>query len=670
MSIDISQFHQTFFEESREGLDLMESSLLQLDVGAADPETVNSIFRAAHSIKGGAGTFGFTAVSEFTHLVETLLDQMRSGERAVTREIVDLLLASVDVLRAMLQAAQEGGDVDPGRVAEVQDALARALDAGPAVPATGGAELAHPATDKAYVIRFKPHADMLRTGNDPVRIFRELATVGHLRVEVDADALPSLEALDPEAAYLGWTLRLENCGDEAAVRAAFEWVEDECELEIKAATGTAQTARAGADGSSGRAAASTEPRAGSIRVDIGKVDAIINLVGELVITQSMLGQIGAAFEDSEHAGSELIEKLHEGLAQLERNTRELQESVMQIRMLPISFAFSRFPRLVRDLSAKLGKQVELQVFGEQTELDKTVMERIGDPLVHLVRNALDHGIEPPEVRRAAGKPETGVIRLNAYHKSGNIVIEISDDGAGLDEEKILAKAQRSGLVSDEAELDKAEIYKLIFEPGFSTAENVSDISGRGVGMDVVMKNIRALGGRVEVESELGRGTTFTVRLPLTLSILDGQLVKVDGQIYVIPLVSIVESLQIERDRVMKVAGRAEVYRLRDDYLPVVCLRDAFGADGRRPALDDALMVVVEGDGRKVGLVVDDLLAQQQVVIKSLETNFRRVPGMSGATILGDGTVALILDIGELVAITGSTGPGKESPAAGDSSKAA
>ncbi len=669
MSIDISQFHQTFFEESREGLDLMESSLLQLDVGAADPETVNSIFRAAHSIKGGAGTFGFTAVSEFTHLVETLLDQMRSGERAVTREIVDLLLASVDVLRDMLQAAQEGGDVDPARVAEVQDALARALGAGQAAPATGGADSARPAMGKTYVIRFKPHADMLRTGNDPVRIFRELATLGHLCVEVDAEALPGLEALDPEAAYLGWTLRLEHCDDEAAVRAAFEWVEDECELEIAAAD-AAQAARPGTEGRSGRAAASTEPKAGSIRVDIGKVDAIINLVGELVITQSMLGQIGAAFEDGEHAGSELIEKLHEGLAQLERNTRELQESVMQIRMLPISFSFSRFPRLVRDLSAKLGKQVELQVFGEQTELDKTVMERIGDPLVHLVRNALDHGIEPPEVRRAAGKPETGVISLNAYHKSGNIVIEIADDGAGLDEEKILAKARHSGLVSDEAELDKAEIYKLIFEPGFSTAENVSDISGRGVGMDVVMKNIRALGGRVEVESEPGRGTTFTVRLPLTLSILDGQLVKVDGQIYVIPLVSIVESLQIERERVMKVAGRAEVYRLRDDYLPVVCLRDAFGAAGRRPELDDALMVVVEGDGRKVGLVVDDLLAQQQVVIKSLETNFRRVPGMSGATILGDGTVALILDIGELVAITGSAGPGNGSAAAGNSSEAA
>jgi len=361
-----------------------------------------------------------------------------------------------------------------------------------------------------------------------------------------------------------------------------------------------------------------------------------------VITQSMLSQQSKRLELHRHP------KLIDGLAQLERNTRELQESVMRIRMLPISFAFNRFPRIVRDLSQQLGKKIELKMTGETTELDKTVMEKIGDPLVHLVRNSLDHGLEKPEVRRAAGKSETGTLHLNAYHQSGNIVIEIIDDGAGLPKDKILKKAKERGLIGDERNLPDEKIYELIFMPGFSTAEKVTDVSGRGVGMDVVRKNIKSLGGTVEIASKEGQGTTITIRLPLTLAILDGQSVRIGDENYIIPLVSIVESIKIREDMVNIVAGKAEVIRLRDEYMPVLRLYQIFGTEPRTTDLLEGLLVVVEGEGMKTGLFVDELLGQQQVVIKSLETNFKRVDSISGATILGDGTVALILDIPGLI----------------------
>ena len=377
----------------------------------------------------------------------------------------------------------------------------------------------------------------------------------------------------------------------------------------------------------------------SIRVGIDKLDGIINLVGELVITQASLGRYRQAFDVSE------VESLHTSLAQLERNTRELQESVMQMRMLPISFAFNRFSRLVHDLSAKFGKQVELEIHGEQTELDKTVLEKIADPLVHLVRNALDHGLETPEVRRTAGKPEIGRLRLDAYHAGGNIVIEVADDGAGLAREKIFEQALERGLVGAEDEMPEAQIHRLIFQPGFSTAEQVSDVSGRGVGMDVVRRNIEDLGGAVDVESEQGKGTTFTIRLPLTLAILDGQLVRVGGEIYIISLTSIVESLQAEERLVNTVAGQAEVYTVRGHYIPIIRLHEAFGVEHDGNA---QMLVIVESDDQRVGLLVDELLDQQQVVIKSLETNFQRVDALAAASILGDGAVALILDVPGLV----------------------
>ena len=383
---------------------------------------------------------------------------------------------------------------------------------------------------------------------------------------------------------------------------------------------------------------------GSIRVGTDKIDSLINMVGELVITQSMLSQMGEDFS------MEKIEDLREGLAQLERNTRELQESVMRIRMLPISFSFQRFPRLVHDLSQKMNKKIELKMLGEQTELDKTVMEKIGDPLVHLVRNSLDHGIEDPQTRLAAGKSETGTITLNAYHQGGFIIIEISDDGAGLPRDKLLNKAIEKGLVTEQDNLPDEKIYDLIFHPGFSTADQVSDISGRGVGMDVVRKNIKELGGNVDVSTEEGRGTTFTIRLPLTLAILDGQLVKVGNETYIIPLVSIIESLEIETDNINTIAGTTEVYKMRDEYIPLVRLYEVFDVQPGTHRLQDCLLVVVEGDGGKAGILVDDLLSQQQVVIKSLETNYKRIQGVSGATILGDGTVALILDMSGLLTL--------------------
>jgi two-component system chemotaxis sensor kinase CheA len=406
----------------------------------------------------------------------------------------------------------------------------------------------------------------------------------------------------------------------------------------------------------------------SIRVSIDKVDALINMVGELVITQSMLSQFG---EDTDQFNVSHLEKLRDGLSQLERNTRELQESVMRIRMLPISFSFQRFPRLVHDLRGKLGKKVELKISGEQTELDKTVMEKIGDPLVHLVRNSMDHGIEPPQARLAAGKSETGLIHLNAYHQGGNIVIEVSDDGAGLNKEKLLTKARERGFVKDNETLSDEQIYEQIFQPGFSTANEISDVSGRGVGMDVVRKNIKALGGRVDVASVEGQGTTFTIRLPLTLAILDGQSVRVGQETYILPLVSIVESLQVYSERISMVTGRAEVYKLRNEYIPIVRLYNVFGVCPDSTNLEDGLLVVVEGEGKKVALFVDDLLGQQQVVIKSLETNFQRVAGISGATILGNGTVALILDISGLIQLSKNTEINRNShPMAGGSIAAA
>ena len=692
MSIDISQFHDVFFEESFEGLDAMESGLLNLEEGAADVEEINTIFRAAHSIKGGAGTFGFMAVSEFTHKMETLLDEMRNGQREVTPESTNVLLEAVDVLREMLTAVQQDQPTDDARIAVVCEKLVDMLggdEAGDTVESQGETETAAEDGGEGPIgwkIDFRPHLHMLQTGNDPVRMIRELDSLGELSVTADDNNLPPFSDLEPEDSYLAWHMELRSDVAKEEIIEIFEWVDDDCDLTIEPLLGTATVAEVSAPAEDEPAAiveadepfvdveeldeeadliaepaaeaelkapaakaeakqkSASTPAAASIRVGTDKIDSLINMVGELVITQSMLSQVGENFTE------EMLPQLIDGLAQLERNTREMQEGVMRIRMLPISFAFNRFPRLVHDLTSKNGKQVDLKLTGEQTELDKTVMEKIGDPLVHLVRNSLDHGLETPEVRAAAGKNETGTLNLNAYHQGGNIVIEIIDDGAGLNEEKILNKAVEKGLVAASDNLSPEKIHELIFMAGFSTADVVSDISGRGVGMDVVRKNIHSLGGSVEVSSEKGVGTKFTIRLPLTLAIMDGQSIRVAKENYILPLVSIVESLEVKGSEIKQVSGKGELYKLREDYVPVIRLYEVFGIEPQITDLEEGLLVVVEGDGQKVGLFIDDLLGQQQVVIKSLETNYRKVLGLSGATILGDGTVALILDVPGLISL--------------------
>jgi len=436
------------------------------------------------------------------------------------------------------------------------------------------------------------------------------------------------------------------------VDAVFEWAETECELTIERIGGEpsadatmtmAPPAASMADAAAlaPRAEAATRnanPDGGSIRVSIEKIDELLNSVGELVITQSVLSQLAAPLEGRE-AG-----ELRSALGQLERHMRALQESVMRVRMLPISFVFNRFPRLVRDLGQRLGKKIELKVTGDTTELDKTVLEKIGDPLVHLVRNSIDHGIEMPDVRVAAGKPEQGTISLHAYHKGGNVIVEVSDDGGGLRKQRILAKAIERGLVASDAELSDERIQNLIFAPGFSTADVVSDVSGRGVGMDVVRRNINELGGHIQIFSTEGQGSTIRIRLPLTLAILDGQLARVGKEVYVVPIISIVETIQVTRERVNSVGSGGQVFRLRDDYLPIVRLHELFDIEPDHTDLLDGLLMIVEADGKRVGLFVDELMSQQQVVIKSLETNFKQITGLAGATMLGDGRVALILDI--------------------------
>lgn len=785
MSIDLSQFHQVFFEESLEGLDVMETALMDLDPQNVDDETINSIFRAAHSIKGGSATFGFTPVAEFTHVLETLLDQIRAGQRQVNNNHIELFLQSVDCMREMLALLQSGENADTPLGQELKKSFESILSSedneGDVRTAANSQANDSESDDKpgSWTITFKPEEDILKTGNEPVRMFRELSQLGSVEAQCDSSALPSLNSIDPEKCYLNWQLTVNSTAAREDILEIFEWVADDSEVILSANNISSQgskhwlihfipakdilrtgndpvrmfaalsdlgkilnldvdiaalpalsslepedcylgwkihfesdassediesifewvldgsvvsispvvleeqsaanenitqgpkpvedvteTMSSGNVSTSGTVAETTAVKsaakpvasakkaatgeASSIRVGIDKIDSLINMVGELVITQSMLGQLGSDFDLKK------LPNLLEGLGQLEQNTRELQESVMRIRMLPISFTFSRFPRMVRDLSNRLNKKIQLETLGEQTELDKTVMEKIGDPLVHLVRNAVDHGIEEPEIRRAADKDETGTIVLNAYHQSGNVVIEIIDDGKGLDREAILQKAIDKNLMSETeaAALSDEQVYDLIFHPGFSTAKEVSDVSGRGVGMDVVKRNINALNGMVDIQSQRGKGSKITIRLPLTLAILDGQLVRVGNHTYIFPLVSIVESMQSKQELVSSVAGGCRVFKLRDDYVPIVELHKVFSITPDSEDIDKSLIVVVESDGEKVGIVVDDLLAQQQVVIKSLEQNYKRVNGVSGATILGDGTVALIVDIPGIVKIAG------------------
>jgi len=670
MAIDLEQFKQIFYEESFEGLDTMESGLLGMIEGGTDLDVVNDIFRAAHSIKGGSATFGFSALASFTHIMEGLLDEMREGKRQANEDVVNILLESVDEMRDLMTSYQNDEEPDLEKMQELQAKLETVCGMEPSVSADAAAaekDGSDAGDDRrqGWTITFDPHDDLLTTGNDPALLLSELGELGQMTLTVDDSKLPSFANMNAEECYLSWsiTLRGEDI-EEDQITEIFEWVEDECDLiltgiypereESDRRAGdrrveVAQEDRRQKDRRTGpRRPSDKKPVAHvtNIRVDTNRIDELIDMVGELVITQSMLGQLGEEFDMSK------LVRLREGLEELERNSREIQDAVMRVRMQPISFAFNRFPRMVHDLSQKLDKKVRLELVGEDTEMDKTVMEKINDPLVHLVRNSMDHGLEGPEERLAACKEEEGYVRLKAFHQGGSIVVEVSDDGRGLNREKLFGIGVKKGLIKETDILTDEQVFMLLFAAGFSTAEKLSDISGRGVGLDVVRRNIESLGGNVEVHSVFGEGTVFTIRLPLTLAVLDGQLLTVDQQTYVLPLVSIVESLQMDPEAVSALAGDTRVYRLRDEYIPIVSLSRLFNTNDSEMTLSanlgGKLLVIVEWADKRIGLMVDDLLGQQQVVIKSLETNYERVPGLSGATILGDGTVSLILDISGLM----------------------
>ena len=670
MALDMEQLRKMFYEECRENLEVLEDVLLNLDPEHVEDESINTIFRAAHSIKGGAGTFNLLDISEFTHGVEAYLDLVRNQERSLSAETIDLLLKSGDCIHSMLEGHEQGSEVNEDLKQEVSQKLLVLLDDNASESTSEQTQQPDAEnetstnSDQPWQIAFAPHQEMFFSGNDPLRILRELSELDtSCEISADTSKLPDIEAIESELCYLTWSATISGEVELEQIQEIFEWVEDECDLTIERLGGNDVTSDiAGASESQPESptvdtpAKKAEPEAkstkvaksdssvSSIRVDIDKVDSLINLVGELVITQSMLTEIGNDFT------IEKLEKLKTGLDQLLQNSKDLQENVLNIRMLPMSFAFSRFPRLVRDLSSRLEKQVDLQIKGEQTELDKTVLERIVDPLVHLVRNGIDHGIEQPSTRLANGKPEMGVIELNAYHQGGSIVIEIQDDGAGLNCDKLWDKALEKGVLAEDSrreEFSDKQIMNLIFAPGFSTAEQVSDISGRGVGMDVVRRNIEELGGHIEVESSLGEGSCFTISLPLTLAILDGQLVKVAGEVYVIPLLTIVESIQIDPACIKHASGGIELYRLREENIPILRLQDELEM-GSSGGLEQRILCFVEAAGNRVGLLLDELHDQQQVVIKSLESNYSKVAGISGATILGDGSVSLILDIQGLI----------------------
>lgn len=712
MTIDISQFYKVFFDEAEELLAEKERLLLAVDIDSPDPEDLNAIFRTAHSIKGGASTFGLTDMSEVTHVLESLLDRIRKGEMALTGQHVDAFLAAKDILKMQLDGHRNGADVDQEAVANVRMML-HDLSEGvivpthqPTVPSFLHAEQKQQVAEGAH--RYKIELPDLAK-RDVDALVDELGLLGRVSVVPLAAGRTALiimthESLDDIIAICSFVLdpndlRIfeapaltpEQRASEAAERARIEdeqgygffdpadpvdtttneRSEDELgygffqpieqirreagivaeapppapvrpepvrpePLEVTEAATEKKTARKTAEGSHAQGSESS-----SIRVSIEKVDQLINLVGELVITQAMIEQRSDGLDPMVH------QRLLASVSQLTRNTRDLQEAVMSIRMMPMDFVFSRFPRMVRDLAGKLGKKVDFITNGAATELDKGLIERIVDPLTHLVRNSIDHGIELPAARVAAGKSESGRLFLSAAHQGGNIVIEVADDGGGLNRERILAKARQNGLpVSDN--MSDADVWQLIFAPGFSTAEIVTDVSGRGVGMDVVKRNIQALGGTIDIRSARGFGTTILISLPLTLAILDGMSIRSGDEIYILPLGFVVESLQPARADVKEIHGQGRVVKVRGEYLPLIPLYQMFNIEPRITDPCEGILVILEAEGRKAALFVDELVGQQQVVVKNLEANYRKVAGISGATILGDGGVALILDVGALL----------------------
>lgn len=737
MTLDITQFYQTFFDEADELLAQMEQLLLNLNVGRPDPEDLAAIFRAAHSIKGGAATFGFTALTETTHILESLLDRARNNELVLRKDMIDTFLETKDVLSDQLGAYRASAEPDAQAAAAVRTKLERLYAESRGVPAAAPEPAPAPApapapqasagasvgdSEEDLEAAFEMHSTLAAAGSGaPEHVVSEAIDAAasapaaggeaaaegpHLRVTLRAVGAKDQELLVEELGNLGRILGQVKTGDDLTlwletdvtaddIIAVCCFVIDEKQISIgrgAAPQGGAQpaaaepavpvaTAAAAAPAAPAApapvasavvpaappaphpeheaprppasapaqaegerkarpAAAAASAEGSSIRVGVEKVDQLINLVGELVITQAMLAETTSTFDPALH------DRLYNGMAQLERNARDLQEAVMSIRMMPMDYVFSRFPRLVRDLAAKLGKEVELVTFGQATELDKSLIERIIDPLTHLVRNSLDHGIETVEARRAAGKDATGQLVLSAAHHGGNIVIEVSDDGAGLRRDKILAKAIKQGMQVSDTMSDE-EVWNLIFLPGFSTAEQVTDVSGRGVGMDVVKRNIQAMGGHVEITSHAGKGSTTRIVLPLTLAILDGMSVKVGSEIFILPLNFVMESLQPRHEDIYTVTNGDRVVRVRGEYLPLVALHQAFNVEGARTDPTQGIVTIMETEGRRFAMLIDELVGQQQVVVKNLETNYRKVHGISAATILGDGSVALIVDVAAL-----------------------
>lgn len=673
MTIDMSQFFQVFFDEAEELLAEMEKLLLAVDVENPDPEDLNAIFRSAHSIKGGASTFGLADMTEVTHVLESLLDKIRKGEMALTAEHVDAFLTAKDILKMQLDGHRHGASVDQDAVGNVRMLLqslsedhlplpdAHVLDNSQYVdvsqfsrafrielPEVSAADFKALKSEFSLLgaVREEPnepgastHVLVLNTNegaDDIISICSFILDPANLKlIEMESAAAQEAkkELSEDELGY-GFFEPLENMfppenSNEADALVNSRPVEHSLDSDKKKTPVKKEEKPVATQESS------------TIRVGIEKVDQLINLIGELVITQAMLEQRSSQLDPI------LYERLLSSVAHLARNTRDLQEAVMSIRMMPMDYVFSRFPRMVRDLASKLGKKVELVTYGASTELDKGLIERIVDPLTHLVRNSIDHGIEMPAQRLQAGKAEAGRLSLSAAHQGGNILIEVSDDGGGLNRERILAKAKENGLNVSDAMSD-SDVWQLIFAPGFSTAEVVTDVSGRGVGMDVVKRNITAMGGVIDIRSAKGFGTTITISLPLTLAILDGMSIRLGDEIYILPLGFVMESLQPALQDVKEISGKGRVVKVRDDYLPLIALYEIFDIEPRCKQPADGIVVIVEVDGKRAALFVDDLVGQQQVVVKNIESNYKKIPGISGATILGDGGVALILDVAALL----------------------
>lgn len=721
--MDMNEIKEIFFQECEEQLAELESGLLKLNDGDRDPETVNAVFRAVHSIKGGAGAFGLEELVAFAHVFETTLDCVRSNKLEPNQDVLKVMLKSADVLADLVTCSRDGGSVEESRTRGLVKEL-EALANGEALPAAEAPKAAKPVaaapakpTDDSgfqpipftfdgfgeeekvveqftYEVTFKPTRELYSKGNEAALLLRDLSRFGEMGIACDMDQLPALENMDPEASYFGWKISITTPKSEEEVRAVFEFAEWDCELEVKPAEASggeelpmipvpfdlsslddepapqpetaateeasanvvkavnaavekkesaAAAAAAAAAATQNNAAAAASSAGQTIRVDLDRVDRLINLVGELVINQAMLSQ--SVIENDNNG----VSSINMGLEELQQLTREIQDSVMAIRAQPVKPVFQRMSRIVREVADMVGKQIRLVTEGENTEVDKTVIDKIAEPLTHMIRNAVDHGIESPEKREAAGKDPEGTIKLSAKHRSGRILIELQDDGGGINRERVKQKAIDNDLISPDANLSDEEIDNLIFAPGFSTADKISDISGRGVGMDVVKRSIQALGGRISISSRPGLGSTFTMSLPLTLAVLDGMVVTVAGQTLVVPLTAIVETLQPEASAIHSFGANQRLISIRNSFCPLVDVGRIlnFRANQANPVDGVALLVESEGGGQRA-LMVDAIQGQRQVVIKSLEANYTHVPGIAAATILGDGRVALILDVDAVV----------------------